>query len=101
MLEREGTWSTPDRARVLDPPGAPPGVLPAQLADHRFDLAVGLMRAAAGPVGPVSERGQASTLVTGEPTVECLARHPDAAGHLDHLPAVLHHREALLGTAVP
>jgi hypothetical protein len=56
MDERDGTGWTPAPGEVvLQTPGSPSGVLPAQLADQGLGLWDGLVRTGAGPVGAISE----------------------------------------------
>jgi hypothetical protein len=68
-------------------------MLPPELADRRLDLSGDLMRTAVGTSRSIGERDEAALLVAGDPVVDRLARHPEALGDLDHLPAILHDRE--------
>jgi len=81
------------RELVLDAPRSPAGMLAPELADHGLQLGGDLVRAGRRTVGTVGQRGQTTTLVAGDPGVDALAGHPEPSGDLDHLPAVLHHRE--------
>jgi iron complex transport system substrate-binding protein len=76
---------------VQDPARPPPGVLAAELADHRLQLGGDLVGAARGTVRSVGEGGKASGLVAGDPLVHRLAGHTEALGHFGDLPAVLDH----------
>src|SRR5207249_5896517 len=89
---RDGLETRPGQV-VLDPPGSPAGVLPAELADRGLHLSPRLVGAGAGPVGPVRQGAQTSGLVPGDPGVDGLPGDPEAPGHLDDLPPLLDHRQ--------
>lgn len=57
-----------------DPLRAPPGIGPAQLADHRDHLGCERIRRGVGPPRTVCQTGQPTKLVPGDPGVHRLAR---------------------------
>lgn len=64
------------------PPRTPIRPRPPQLQHRRLHLGRHLMRTTLGPMRPIREPLQASGLVTGQPRMQRLPRHPDLARHL-------------------
>jgi hypothetical protein len=62
----------------------PPGMLPAHLTHHRFELDRGLPRTGLGPAGPVDQTPEAVFPIAGQPLVKALAGHPHLGGHARH-----------------
>jgi hypothetical protein len=67
---------------VGHPQRTPPRMLPAHLAHHRLDLGAHLVRARLRPLRAVHQPGQARLLITADPGMHALPRHPEPLSRL-------------------
>jgi hypothetical protein len=67
---------------VGDPLRAPPGVGPAQFADHRDHVGRELVRRGVGPSRAVDQTSQPGSLIADDPGVHRLARRTELPRHL-------------------
>jgi hypothetical protein len=69
---------------VSQPQRTPPRMLPPQLAHRRLDLRTDLVRARLRPPRLVHQPAQATLLITADPGMHALPRHPIPLSDLDH-----------------
>ena len=73
------------------PSGSPTGMLSAELADLGLDLGRHMMRARRRSMRPIRQLADAAILITTDPSVHALARHPEPSGDLSHRLAIAQH----------